>query len=102
MGLIVANNITQVNIEETSYDAILVTPADGTDLPSGVCVGLFIGGNTGNVAVNLVDDATGSFTGTAVLTSLAAGQIIRCGISRVKATSTTATVIYALYRPGVH
>ena len=45
----------------------------------------------GNVNVNLVGG------GTAVLTSLSAGQIIEVGAQRILNTSTTATGIFALY-----
>lgn len=48
----------------------------------------------GNVNINL---ASG---GTAVLTGLSAGQIVRVNASRILATSTTATGIKALYPAG--
>ena len=80
-------------------DAYAVTPADGADLPSGL-----IGGVTGtrpttalavtgagNVNVQLFGG------GTAVLTGLAAGQIIPIAVTRVLSTSTTATGIFAVY-----
>lgn len=80
--------------EHPEYQAYAVTPSDSVDLPSGPdtgsCRGLYITG-AGNVSVNLLNG------GTAVLTSLSAGQYVVCGITRVLSTSTTATGILALY-----
>lgn len=76
---------------EQDYDGTAVTPDDGADLPGGACIGLYITG-AGNVSVNLVG------AGTAVLTSLGAGQFVPVAVTRVLATATTATGIYALYR----
>jgi len=80
--------------EHAEYQALAVTPSDAVDLPTapdgGDCRGLYITG-AGNVNVNL----TGG--GTAVLTTLSAGQYVVIGVSRVLATSTTATGILALY-----
>jgi hypothetical protein len=70
----------------------LVTPSDSTDLPSGVCIGLYISGSGGNINVNL------NGGGTAVLTSLSAGQFVQVAATRVLSTSTTATNVYAIYR----
>lgn len=67
-----------------------VTASDTVDLPDGPCHAIYVTG-TGNVNVNLAGG------GTAVLTSLAAGQIVRVSASRILATSTTATGIFALY-----
>lgn len=76
------------------YDSNPVTPSDSADLPEGPngqdCRALYIGG-AGNVSVNLRGG------GTAVLTGLSAGQIVVCAVTRVLATSTTATAIMALY-----
>ena len=76
------------------YESGAVTPSDSVDLPlTSIGEGaraLFIGG-AGNVNVNL----TGG--GTAVLTGLTAGQLVVVAVSRVLATSTTATAIQALY-----
>lgn len=76
---------------EQDYDGAAVTPADGSDLPGGACVALYITG-AGNVNVQLVGG------GTAVLTSLSAGQYVIAGVTRVLSTSTTATGIFALYK----
>lgn len=75
------------------YQGVAVTPSDTVDLPDGPCAAIYVGAN-GNVNVNL---ASG---GTAVLTSLVAGQIVRVNASRILATSTTATGIQALYSPA--
>lgn len=74
-----------------------VTPADGIDLlfaiNNGATLptrGLRVTG-AGNVSVNLFGG------GTAVLTALAAGQVVTVGVTRVLATGTTATGITAVY-----
>ncbi len=80
--------------DNADYDDYAVTPADGTDLPfGGGALGtkaLRVTG-AGNVAVNLAGG------GTATLTGLVAGQILPIAVTRVLATSTTATGIQALY-----
>ena len=80
--------------EHPEYQAYPVTPSDSVDLPpapdGGTCRALYITG-AGNVSVNLLGG------GTAVLTGLAAGQILPVGVTRVLSTSTTATGIQALY-----
>ena len=80
--------------EHPEYQSNPVTPSDSVDLVAapdgGSCRGLYITG-AGNVNVNLLGG------GTAVLTGLSAGQYVVCGVSRVLATSTTATGIQALY-----
>lgn len=79
--------------EFAEYDSYAVTPADGTDLPfintALGTKGLYITG-AGNVNVNLAGG------GTAVLTSLVAGQILPIAVTRVLSTSTTATGILGL------
>ena len=77
------------------YDGQAVTPDDANDLPNGVGVGLYctVGGT---VAVNLHDNLAGAGSSVAALTLLA-GTIYPIAISRIKATGTTATGIFALY-----
>jgi len=70
-----------------------VTPSDSADLPDG-CRGLLIG-TAGNVSVVAVDAAGGA--SAVVLKNLANGQIVPIAVRAVKATSTTATDIVALY-----
>lgn len=86
--------VGKVGPEHPEYQSTPVTPSDATDIPpapdGGTCRGLYIGG-AGNVNVNLLGG------GTAVLTGLAAGQYVVVGVTRVLATSTTATNISALY-----
>jgi len=78
-------------IQPQEYSGLAVTPADGTDLPGGATIGLLATG-AGNINVNLEGG------GTAVLTGLSAGQVLDIAVTRVLATSTTATGIVALYR----
>lgn len=87
-----ANNKAGIK-QQSEFQSVDVTPADGADLPDGACAALYVTG-AGNANINL---ASG---GTAVLTGLAAGQIVRVNASRVLATSTTATGIKALYPAG--
>lgn len=77
----------------TEFEGEAVTASDSTDLPSGPCSAIYVTG-AGNVNINL---AAG---GTAVLTGLAAGEIVRVNASRILSTSTTATGIFALYPAG--
>jgi hypothetical protein len=68
---------------------VAVTPSDSVNLPLGCC-GIFIGG-AGNIVLVGSDDAAATFTG------VSAGQFLPCGPKRVNSTSTTATLILALY-----
>lgn len=91
--------------QQTEYEGYAVTPSDATDLQfrtystvSGTnayeaATAIYVTGS-GNVSVNLAGG------GTAVLTGLTAGQIVRVNVSRILATSTTATGIFALYPAG--
>lgn len=79
--------------QRSELSGVAVTPADGTDLPNGSCTAIYVTG-AGNVNVNLAGG------GTAVLTGLSAGQTIHVPASRILATSTTATGIFALYPAG--
>ena len=54
------------NQQHSELQGVAVTPADGTDLPNGACMAIYVTG-AGNVNVNLAGG------GTAVLTSLSAG-----------------------------
>jgi hypothetical protein len=79
--------------QPSEFEGEAVTPSDSTDLPSGACTAIYVTG-AGNVNVNLAGG------GTAVLTGLSAGQIVRVNAIRILATSTTATGIFALYPAG--
>lgn len=79
--------------QPSEFNGVAVTPNDSTDLGSGPCTAIYVTG-AGNVNVNLAGG------GTAVLTGLSAGQIVRVNASRILATSTTATGVFALYPAG--
>ena len=87
---------TLLNVSQRpTYDAFDVTPSDSVDLvaPPGMqCVGLAVTG-AGNVNVNLRNG------GTAVLTTIGALQMLDIAVTRILATSTTATGIRALFVP---
>lgn len=83
----------RIPLDNPDLDGYAVTTSDTVDLPNGATTALYVTGS-GNVNVNLAGG------GTAVLTSLSAGQIIEVAVTRVLATSTTATGIFALYKPG--
>lgn len=73
----------------TASDAASVTPNDSADLAvPNAC--LYIGGS-GDVNVDTIDGTTITFVG------LYAGTILPVKVKRVRATSTTATNIVALY-----
>lgn len=67
-----------------------VTPADGTDLPDGICRALFIG-TAGDLVLLAAEDET------AVLMPSVQAGILPVSTKRVLATGTTATGIVALY-----
>lgn len=70
-------------------NAAAVTPSDTVDL-SDVTTGLWVGG-AGNVVVIMNGGQTVTFTG------VPAGTLLPIRVSRVKATSTTATNMIALW-----
>ena len=74
----------------TNKDAVAVTPADGTDLPRGVCNGLYIGG-TGAVAVTTEAGSVVTFAAVPV------GTTLQIRARRVMSTGTAATLILAMY-----
>jgi len=89
-----AQKFRKLGIDQPSeFTGAAVTASDSADLPNGSCSAIYVTG-AGNVNVNLADG------GTAVLTGLSAGQIVRVNVSRILATSTTATGIFALYPAG--
>jgi len=67
-----------------------VTPNDSADLTLGTCRAIYIGGD-GNISIV---DGAGT---TVVFTGLTAGSILPVQTARINATSTTATLIIALY-----
>ena len=72
------------------FDGLPVTPSDSVALPDGIARALYCTG-AGNISVLLESGAT------AVLTGVPANTIVPISVSRVNATSTTATGIFALY-----
>lgn len=73
------------------YDAKAVTPSDANDLPAGACQALYCAG-AGNVNVDLE-------SGTTIVVAMQAGwqNLVQLRVRRVRAASTTATGILALY-----
>lgn len=68
--------------------AAAVTPADGTDLPAGACLWLYVG---------VSGDISADVGGTTVLFKAVPVGPLWVRASRVRATSTTATNILAMY-----
>ena len=77
-------------LQNPDYDGYAVTASDSVDLSNGPTKALYVTVG-GNISVNLAGG------GTAVLISVVAGQILPIAVTRVLATSTTATGIVALY-----
>ena len=67
-----------------------VTPADGSDLPDGPSMAVYIGG-AGNLKVTTLKGDT------LVISGLLAGCVYPFRVSRIWSTSTTATNIIAMY-----
>lgn len=91
---------TVANQQRSEYQGASVTPADGTDLPNGICDAIFATG-AGNVSIDLpnVSLADGSTTSrTAIVIAMAANSVLFVRASRVRSTGTTATGISALYK----
>lgn len=84
------NHAKNSKIHDIEYDGYAVTASDTVDLGNGPTRALYVTVG-GNVNVQLAGG------GTAVLTSLVSGQILPIAVTRVLATSTTATGIVALY-----
>lgn len=73
----------------TSYDGAAIVPSDSTDLPLAARA-IFVGG-AGNIVLVTLRGTTLTFKG------LLAGQILPVAAARVRATSTTATDLVALF-----
>jgi hypothetical protein len=79
------------NLESPAWDAVVVSPSDGSDLARVATRALYIGG-AGDIKVNM------SGTGTAItFVGLLAGTILPIRVDRVYSTDTDATDIVALY-----
>jgi hypothetical protein len=87
-------------IADTEYDGYAVSTSDTNDLPNGPCDALVatVAGNISVLFSRTNAEGNVSVLGTTTLTSVAAGEILPIQVSRVRATSTTATGIFALYR----
>ena len=75
------------------FDVQAVTPADGTDLTNGTCRGFIV---TVAGTITFVPPAQ-SVAGTTVQLTVLAGVVYNIRASRIKATGTAATGIFALY-----
>lgn len=73
-----------------AVSAAAVTPNDSTDLATSPTRSLWVGG-AGNINVDMADGTTVLFSG------LTAGTLLPVQVKRVRSTSTTATLIVALY-----
>jgi hypothetical protein len=73
-----------------AYKAVAVSPHDTNDLAA-PCRSLYVGG-AGNVEVIMEGD-----TDAVVFSAVPAGTVLPIRVSRVRAASTTATLILALY-----
>lgn len=80
----------KLTLQNPDYDGHAITASDSVDLGNGPTKALYVTVG-GNISVNLAGG------GTAVLTSVVAGQILPIAVTRVLATGTTATGIVALY-----
>ena len=76
--------------QQIDWDGVAVTPADATNLPSGIARGLYCAVG-GNIAGTLACGAT------FLLTSVPANTIVPIDVLIVASTSTTASGIVALY-----
>lgn len=86
---------TKGRFTDGEWDGYLVTPSDTVDLPNGPCQAICVtGAGGGAVAVNLDADSTAVMT----VVAGAVNEIYPIMVSRVLATNTTATAIYALYK----
>lgn len=93
-------NQSQGKLKNVEYDGYAVTTSDSTDLPNGPTDAIYAT-VSGNIAVQLVrTDNSGNVTvlATTTLLTVAAGEILPIAVSRILATNTTATGIFALYR----
>lgn len=81
---------SQPGLTSPAGNAVAVTPADGTDLTTATRA-LWVGG-AGNISVDLVGGQT-----AVVFSGIAAGTWMPLRVTRVRSTSTTATLIVAVY-----
>jgi hypothetical protein len=80
----------QDGLTSPAENGVAVTPNDGTDLTNATRA-LWIGG-AGNISVDMVGGQT-----AVVYSGIAAGTWMPLRVTRVRSTSTTATLIVAVY-----
>jgi len=90
------NTLNFGKIADVEYDSYAVTASDSADLPNGPCDALACT-TGGNIAVQNVIGGVTALATTTLLT-IPANTPLPIQVSRVLATNTTATGIYALYR----
>lgn len=85
-------NYTNLKAENTApaESCAAVTASDSTDLDGGTCRALYVG-TGGNINI---DDAFGN---TVLLSNVPTGSVLPVRAKRVRATSTTASNLVALY-----
>lgn len=76
------------NMTGLCTDAVPVTPSDGADVISGQAVFITCKGAAGDVVITTVDGNDRTYP-------IAVGEVLPVGVTRVKATGTTATTIWA-------
>lgn len=90
------------NQRRSELQGVEVTPSDSVDLPNGTTEAIFVtGAGNLNVDIETVSSATGALsTITVLISGVAANTRVGVRCSRIRATSTTATGVYALYKAG--
>lgn len=79
----------QAGLESPATNAVVVTPDNSNDLAY-TTRAIYVGG-AGNINVDMVSGQTCLFSG------VPAGTVLPIRVKRVRSTSTTATLIVALY-----
>lgn len=90
--------LTKGRYDQGDYEGFLVTPSDTVDLPNGPCQAICVLGNAGNVAAQ--NDIAADATSVITIGAAAVGEVYPVMLSRILATGTTATAVYALYKKG--
>lgn len=91
---------TKDNQQHSEWQGVAVTGNDSTDLTNGACDAIYVTG-AGNVSfdtpnTSLTDGTATSRTANVI--AFAANSVIYVRATRIRATSTTATGIFALYK----
>lgn len=82
---------TVTSLVDPSRRALVVTPADGADLVTDSCTRAVWVGGAGNLNVDMANGNTVLFSG------IPAGTFLPIQVKRIRSTSTTATLIVALF-----